>query len=343
MTRTPEVAILYPGSPGGERAGYRFSAVGEELRRLGARPRPTPYRDDAAAQVRRQLEGVDGVLVWVNPLEDGRTRTVLDGLLRELAGDGVFVSAHPDVIMQMGTKDVLAQTQNMRWSSGDIHTYRSLDDMRHQLPALLAGGASRVLKQHRGNGGHGVWRIALAEAGDQRGSDPMVRVLHALRGSPVRELPLGDFAALCEPYFADQGHMIDQPFEAPGAAGMIRCYMTHAEVVGFGQQHVTALLWSEDGLAPPAPEPRLYYPESEPRFQTLKSRMETEWIPRLQRLLDVRTEALPVIWDADFLCSSEGGEGCVLCEINVSCVAPFPDSARPRLVEATLQRIHERR
>ena len=46
---------------------------------------------------------MDGVLVWVNPIAAGRSRAVLDQMLREVASGGVFVSAHPDVILKMGT------------------------------------------------------------------------------------------------------------------------------------------------------------------------------------------------------------------------------------------------
>jgi hypothetical protein len=61
----------------------------------------------------------------------------------------------------------------------------------------------------------------------------------------------------------------------------------------------------------------------------------------MQHLLDIETEQLPVLWDADFLLGpkTESGEDTyVLCEINVSSVAPFPDSALPFLAEATLVR-----
>ncbi len=171
-----------------------------ELRRAGARVGLVPFRDEAAARVSEGLRGMDAVLVWVNPIEHGHGRAVLDDMLRDLAAGGVFVSAHPDVILKMGTKDVLAQTQEMSWSAGDVHIYRSVDDLRRCLPARLAAGASRVLKQHRGNGGNGVWRVALADPGAAAGPDPVVRVLHALRGSPLRETPLGAFAEECRGY-----------------------------------------------------------------------------------------------------------------------------------------------
>jgi hypothetical protein len=68
--------------------------------------------------------------------------------------------------------------------------------------------------------------------------------------------------------------------------------------------------------------------------------MESEWLPQLQHILDIPAESLPVIWDADLLCGPADEEtACTLCEINVSCVSPFPDSALPKLVTATRRRI----
>ena len=67
--------------------------------------------------------------------------------------------------------------------------------------------------------------------------------------------------------------------------------------------------------------------------------MEAEWIPQLQKLLAIETESLPIIWDADFLYGPKtavGKDTYVLCEINVSSVYPFPDSALPKLVKTAV-------
>jgi hypothetical protein len=59
----------------------------------------------------------------------------------------------------------------------------------------------------------------------------------------------------------------------------------------------------------------------------------------MQRLLDVETDQLPVLWDCDFLLGPKrdsGEDTYVLCEINVSSVSPFPDSALTRVAQATL-------
>jgi hypothetical protein len=56
---------------------------------------------------------LDGVLVWINPIQDGANRASLDELLRDVSERGMWVSAHPDVIAKVGTKEVLYRTRGL--------------------------------------------------------------------------------------------------------------------------------------------------------------------------------------------------------------------------------------
>ena len=85
----------------------RFKAVFAALADVGVACGPVVYEDDVWDAVRAQLATLDGVLVWVNPIHEGRNRAILDELLRDVAAQGIWVSAHPDVILKMGTKEVL--------------------------------------------------------------------------------------------------------------------------------------------------------------------------------------------------------------------------------------------
>jgi hypothetical protein len=38
-------------------------------------------------------------------------------MLRDLAARGVWVSAHPDVILKMGVEDVLYRTRHLGWGT----------------------------------------------------------------------------------------------------------------------------------------------------------------------------------------------------------------------------------
>lgn len=359
--RYGRVAILYPGNLEARRNATadnnRFSPLFRAFADRGMHAEPAVYHDEFCAEVREQLIGLDGVLVWVNPLQDGRDRTILDGMLRDVAAAGIFVSAHPEVILKLGTKEVLYRSRDLGWGC-DTHLYFSMDQMCQELPGRLAAGGPRVLKQYRGNGGVGVWKVQLPMnriADDKRGIvappqlESIIRVRHAKRGCHEEEITLGEFFGRCEQYFAAGGRMIDQQYQERLPEGMIRCYLVHDEVAGFGHQAINALFPAPAGAPPteaPEPGPRLYQPPTKPEFQALKRKLEKEWLPGLQQLLGLDTESLPVLWDCDFLLgpkSHKGEDTYVLCEINVSSVAPFPQSAVPYVAEATLARVQAAR
>lgn len=342
-----KVAILYSGSAADRQAAAagkgRFMPVVAALGSVGVQAEAAVYDDDGAHEVRTQLRQVDGVLVWVNPIEGGRDRTQLDALLREVAASGVVVSTHPDVILKLGTKEVLVQTRHMGWGVADTQQHLSLPDLAQAVSAQMAAGEARVLKQYRGNGGNGVWKIEPAAA------PGMVRVRHARRGSVDETLPLDEFIARCAQYFEGNGRIINQAYQKRLPEGMVRCYLVHDKVAGFGLQAVNALCPTPPGAsadAVPATTPRLYHPPTLPQCQALKRKLEAEWVPQLQQLFNIEVGSLPVIWDCDFLLGPKdetGSDTYVLCEINVSCVSPFPDSALDMMAGATLARLRETR
>jgi hypothetical protein len=346
LNMTPsKLAILWPRDASKWHAltpqEYRLHRVFEAMAALGIQAEPAIYADDVADQVREQLLRCDGVLVWVDPLFAGQNRVVLDALLRDVASKGVWVSAHPDVILKMGVKEVLHRTRHLGWGT-DTHLYRSAAAFREEFPQRLRAAGPRVLKQNRGNGGEGVWKIELAS--ESAPGATTVRVLHAPRGSVTQDMPLGDFMNRCETYFANEGCIIDQPFQARLPDGMIRCYMGADKVVGFGHQFIKALM-------PPPPEgpdseaaqpgPRIMHPACAQAFQALRTKMESEWTPQMMELLGIDIDSLPIVWDADFLFGPRDAadqDTYVLCEINVSSVFPFPEQASSEIARLARSR-----
>jgi hypothetical protein len=209
----------------------RLNRVFEALAAAGIHAEPAVYADDVAPVIRDLLLKLDGVLVWVNPISDGQNRIVLDSMLREVASKGIWVSAHPDVILKMGVKEVLHRTKHFGWGV-DTQLYRDKQAFRREFPKKLRSTSPRVVKQNRGNGGQGVWKVELQPSFPSNGA--LVRVLQATRGSTIEDVTLDAFMAHCEEYFANDGCIIDQPFQARLADGMIRCYMSANKVVGFG-------------------------------------------------------------------------------------------------------------
>ncbi len=339
-----QVAIVWRGDREARRTATprnnRFHRIFEELERAGIAAAPAVFDEAFADEVRTQLLAVDGVLVWVDPLHDGKTRAVLDPLLRDIAARGPWVSAHPDVILKMGVKEVLHRTKHLGWGA-DTQLYRTADEFADTFPKVLRTTGPRVLKQNRGNGGQGVWKVEVVS--DEAAC--VVRVLHARRGSLPEELLLPDFMRRCEAYLTGDGCIVDQPFQPRLPDGMIRCYMGQDNVAGFGHQFIKALI-PPPPEGPDAPEaqpgPRIMHgPDAEP-FQALRQNMESEWVPQMMDVLGIDRASLPIIWDADFLYGprdASGADTYVLCEINVSSVFAIPDEAPAAIARMVAQRL----
>ncbi|MGY4369407.1 hypothetical protein ACVW1A_005472 [Bradyrhizobium sp. LB1.3] len=317
----------------------RFVRVFEALAAVGIEARPVIYDESFAEEVRDQLLATSGVLVWVDPIHQGKTRAELDPLLRDVAARGSWVSAHPDVILKMGVKDVLFRTRHLGWGA-DTHRYDTAASFRAEFPSRLLAHGPRVLKQNRGNGGQGIWKVeALSNA------DAMVRVLHAQRGSRPEDVPLDAFLARCEPYFGWGGCIIDQAFQPRLPDGMIRCYMSGSKVAGFGHQLIKALIAPppEGATSPEAqPGPRVMHGPDAPQFQVLRRMMEDEWTPGMMKTLDIDDGSLPVIWDADFLYGPKDAAGAdtyVLCEINASSCFAIPEEAPAAIARTAKHRL----
>lgn len=345
MTRH-KIAIVWRGDAASRAVATpqnnRYRQIFSELLALGIEAEPAVYCEEMQDEVRAQLVRTEGALVWVNPLEDGRTREKLDALLRDVAATGRFVSAHPDVILKMGVKEVLHRTRHLGWGS-DTRLYRSAAEFRDEFPTGLRSAGPRVIKQNCGNAGQGVWKVE--RTGQRVGAAPVVTVLEARRGSMPETLSLEDFMSRCEPYFGWGGCIIDQPFQPRLPDGMIRCYMGADKVVGFGHQKIKALIPPppEGPDAPAAqPGPRNMYGPDAVQFQALRTKMEAEWTPQMMEALGIEQNSLPIIWDADFLYgpkSAAGEDTFVLCEINVSSVFAIPDEAPAAIARLTRERL----
>ena len=202
-----------------------------------------------------------------------------------------------------------------------------------------------MLKQNRGNGGQGVWKVELLASPPCHGRCALVRVLHARRGSVPEELPLGDFMQRCEAYFEAGGCIIDQPFQPRLPEGMIRCYMGGDKVVGFGHQLIKALI-SPPPEGPDLPDaqpgPRIMHPADAPQFRALRTKMEFE--------MDAAADAGPghrcrvdasalgcrfPLWTAHPIWRRH------LCalRINVNSVFPFPEQAPAEVARLAFARL----
>src|SRR5215510_6342536 len=89
------VAIVFPADPELRQKtrleDSRFARTAAALAEKGIAVEGAPYIADDLEELREQLMRVDGVLVWINPIVDGRDRTDLNKVLADVAASGVFV------------------------------------------------------------------------------------------------------------------------------------------------------------------------------------------------------------------------------------------------------------
>lgn len=339
-----KVGILWRGELGAQRPAEDrgLAPLFDALAELAVDIVPVPYSDEHVEQVREQLLELGGVLVWVNPIQDGADRRHVDDLLWDAATRGIWVSAHPDVVGKIGTKEVLFETRHLGWGS-DVALYRSADELGERLPDRLATHARLVVKQGRGNGGNGVWSVELVDLDTPATLRSAVFIREALaKESTVERVTLGEFVERSRPYFSWSGVFVDQEYQSRLADGMVRCYLSHGTVVGFCRQWPTGLL-ELDAPSPPSDRPRRVNEGPDvPAFQSLRQRVEDDWVPKFARHLGLDVTDLPVIWDADFLFGTQhehGADSYVLCEINVSAVWPFPPIASRTIAANTVARV----
>ena len=331
----PRLGLLWRGDrtsePPSPRAERRLAPLLDAFAQLPVELAPVVFAEQELDAVRDQLLALDGVMVWVNPIQDGKNRAALDTLLRQAAGHGVWVSAHPDTILRLGTKQVLCTARDLPWGS-DVELYASEQDFAARFPARLAAYRTLVVKQGRGNGGNGVWKISHLTA-DPNTADQLVCVQDASgTDGSTSQLPLHEFIALASADLPWSGCLIDQPFQPRVSEGALRCYFSQDQVVGFCRQ------WPVRGLLDPA-EARataaaargsIMEPADAPAYRNLRQQAEQDWLPSLLGRLELPAGTLPAIWDADLLFGkkdSNGQDSFVLCEINASAVWPLPPTA----------------
>lgn len=344
VVENARVTVLWRGDPAqGNSDGLvpvRLEPVVAALGAHGYDVRALGFVEEYLARTRDACLASRAVLVWVDPLSGDRDRRFLEELLRECVAAGTAVYTDPDVVLAMGTKDVLYDTRELSWGI-DVDRHENFEEFVTRFSQRVRAGETRVVKQRRGNAGRGVWRVAPV-APEERLNDVRLRIQHAaVRDGSSALVTWSELVELFRPYFDDGGHLIDQAFVERVGDGMVRAYLVKNEVVGFARQYAVREDHSGRTIAPEfvfaMASAKTMRPADDPEFATLRTSLESEWVPALERLVGVERQRLPLLWDADFLFGPRGMNGeesYRLCEINVSCVTPFPPSAPEKMARA---------
>ena len=331
------IALLIFGEPGSTRNALteeKYKKLAAHFLEKGFEVDSVLYHDSVSGKLAKELLKYNAILVWVNPIEQQGDRKILDALLAQLSSRGCFVSAHPGTILKLGTKEILYKVKDAEFGN-DVNLYNSFKEFKNHFLKEVTG--VRILKQYRGNGGDGVYKVDFTDLKNNK-----VIVTHAKNGNEEIPMTLDDFFLRFESYFNNGSMLIDQKWNPNIINGMVRCYLSGSRVTGFGYQEINALYPIINGIYK-KPGQRFYYTENCGLFKDLKEIMENKWVSQLQKLTDISNQELPVIWDADFFINKINSENAAekysLCEINASCVSPFPESSIPYIVDTVKEKI----
>ena len=119
-------------------------------------------------------------------------------------------------------------------------------------------------------------------------------------------------------------------------------YLSQDRVVGFSEQWPRDSGSTTDTPALGMASAKTMHDPAAPRFRSLRRTVEETWLPAMLGILDLTPAVLPAIWDADFLLGprdASGEDTYVLCEINISSVLPFPDTAAGSIARTAVGRL----
>lgn len=264
-----------------------------------------------------------GYISRINPGSLPDNEAIFMESLAKLSKAGLVGLAHPDSMVNFGSKTVLSRVNKIGLTPEDTYCYLDFDTFKANFPVSLTHG-DRVLKQNRGSSGEGIWRVSVV---DERFKDHPLGVplplntrlkLTEARDNHVEFQQLGDFMEFCEKYLVGtNGCLVDIKFLPRILEGEIRVLMIGANPVFVVHKKPAN---TADAFSATLFSGAKYTYEP---IENWKNLIEF-FMGKLPQVLTTLGESeLPLIWTADFILDTneeDGSDKYVLGEINCSCV-----------------------
>ncbi|KAJ9461867.1 hypothetical protein DIPPA_22635 [Diplonema papillatum] len=263
--------------------------------------------------------------------------------LSALSEKGLVGMSPPDVMASFESKDALAKLAGTGLVPDDTYAYYDSASLREKFAVTLSRG-ERILKQNRGAGGVGMWRVRCEPGvsvtpGEALPPDTRIMCTQAA-DNHTDYFTLQKFMDICEPYLAgDGGLVVDTKFLPRVKEGEIRV-LSVAGVPVFVVHKKRADGAEAFSAALHASSARYTY-ESPQSWPVLTNQVK-EALPKIGQLLGFKDP--PLVWTADFLVDNDaaGSDKYTLSELRCACVcfANQLDSGIPDLIaEEVLKRV----
>ena len=279
------------------------------------------YRPDWVNELNLHMVGhYDAYISRVNPGNTPGGEVAYFGFLRGLSDAGILGMSHPNDVMRLGAKDVLAKLSGTGLVPPDTAAYYDFESMWTNFPVTLSRG-DRVLKQNRGSTGEGIWHVKVVGGGGHTPGKPLpldtrVRCTEAV-DNHVEEHSLQAFMAMCVKYvIGEDGMVVDMKFMPRIVEGEIRLLLIGEKPVFVVHKKPAE---QEGAFSATLFSGARYTYEEPEKWQPLVNHF-LKALPTVRAVLgEFRT---PLIWTADFMLDNDehGNDIYVLGEFNCSCV-----------------------
>ncbi len=85
--------------------------------------------------------------------------------LKKLGDEGVGIYTHPDVMINLDFKDILAKLKSTAMGEASTKFYQKYEEFKSEFSSILKNEKIRVLKTNYGSTGEGVYLVALQDDG----------------------------------------------------------------------------------------------------------------------------------------------------------------------------------
>ncbi|KAH8059877.1 hypothetical protein JL720_13686 [Aureococcus anophagefferens] len=324
------------------------------------------YTDHAGFEA--TIEKYDALIVRINPGQlsqipgvDG-VQAKFDATMNAFVGKGKPVWSSPGVQQKMGAKDALCKIANMGCGLVDTFAYYDAETLETQFKKTMAF-QPRVVKQNRGSAGEGIWLCWIANAtkdgiipdieypsktfgAESLGDDVMLKLME-MNDNHVEYHTVKEFLVFCvdgpsgagagtwtstfpgeylKGGAAAGGQLVDQRLLPRISEGEVRVLMAGDTCQMIIHKKPEGGLSAVGGNSA-----YTYYEPSDPLYADLLTKLTTDIKNGLMDVLDLKGEALPLLWTCDYIPKNPEGwskteNACdmeteyVVGEFNCSCV-----------------------
>jgi len=245
--------------------------------------------------------------------------------LKALGNSGVEIHTHPDVMINLNFKDILAKLKGTSLGDDDTYFYHTYTDFVSKFPADLDKYGIRVLKINYGSTGEGVYLVSKKEDGS-------IFTVEAVNNEKFYFDDIDEFLHKFKVNFEEDD---EHAAYFKGKAGFVGC--RYLERISEGEIRVLLVNDKAISVVHKKPQEGAF---SATLFSGAQYRYESPEDPKWKDVIKLTMTGLkkhikpflagqnyPLLWTMDYILdyNQNGSDKYVLSEINCSCVGITSD------------------